>query len=186
MVTFVNGNIEWYGAFDFGKMSYRTTLGGLVSDLQRLYTVPGSVVPAETDIKNGPRAGDADRERYVGHINDCMARGFIDEQEREARVHAAQKAAGRHELKALIADLPAAPEAPVARSRQSRFDAWAHQDPPHRIMTGFLGFIAGLLIVAPGQFAGSGTAGVTIAVLTAFLGVGFFVASVFYACHDLN
>lgn len=83
--------------------------GGYVSrgrEVGRRTTVPGAVEVPGAEILTAPRAGDADRARYIAHLTKCHALGYITPGQFHARMDAAAEAPTRDELAALLADLP--------------------------------------------------------------------------------
>jgi hypothetical protein len=73
------------------------------------------VVKGEVEIRNegvnilgnGQRVGHGERRAAMKHILDVKDRGYITDQEAEARIKAAQSAEKQAELSGLITDLPA-------------------------------------------------------------------------------
>lgn len=52
------------------------------------------------------RIGDADRERYVRHLNEMFAQGYLDESEREDRIHRVLESRTSGDLQHAVISLP--------------------------------------------------------------------------------
>src|SRR5580658_6886018 len=52
------------------------------------------------------RIGDADRERYVRHLNEMFAQGYLDESEREDWIHRVLAAKTGRDLQHAVTSLP--------------------------------------------------------------------------------
>jgi len=73
-------------------------------------TVKGEVEVRHEGVNilgNGQRIGHAERTRTMKHILDVKDRGYITDQEAEARINAAQSAEKTADINSLTADLPA-------------------------------------------------------------------------------
>ena len=97
-------------------------------------------------LDNHRRAGDAQRDTYVRHLEDLHARGYLPQQEFDARQTAALKAETEWDLNRLIADTPGLVEPHVPTLKRalrspSSLLAWlpAHKD---STVLHALGFIA--------------------------------------------
>lgn len=76
-------------------------------------TVQAAAVPADINILPNKRVGTIMRDHYANHITDMHAMGHLDADEYEARRdYVLNKAQTMEELRAVTADLPAAPRAP--------------------------------------------------------------------------
>src|SRR5258706_13507442 len=83
--------------------------GGSMSDLEKRRLVKGVAIPEQVNIADSPRTGDTDRARYIEHLNDCHATGYIGEEEREARVSIASVTSSQKLLHTPNDDRPPTP-----------------------------------------------------------------------------
>ncbi len=127
-----------------------------MSDLEKRRLVKGVAIPEQVNIADSPRTGDADRARYIEHLNDCHATGYIGEEEREARVAIASGAPSQKLLHTLIDDLPPLPPTQEQLKQEagdflSRLERWSRQDLAHQVAVPVLTFAASALPVGPIQ-----------------------------------
>jgi hypothetical protein len=115
-------------------------------DVQRV-TVRKEVVPATVNLLTGAqRVGDRDREHTVDRINDYAARGYMSDEERDARVEAALEATSTGRLSDLVDDLPRE-QGVSARSPITRLFAWGSQDSGHMVTVIGGASVVGLLVI---------------------------------------
>ncbi len=98
----------------------------------------------DANILPDARIGDADRTRYVTHINDLYANGYLTSEEHDARINLVFKTKTATELQFLIKDLPNFP-APVKIKPPFRRTGYASA------MIIFLGIILILVSVVMGN-----------------------------------
>jgi Domain of unknown function (DUF1707) len=64
------------------------------------------ITPPGVHLTPELRVGDETRNKFLGHLADMMSRGFIDQQEYDARLAIMMRAQTREDLKLLVKDLP--------------------------------------------------------------------------------
>jgi hypothetical protein len=127
-------------------------------------------------LGNGQRIGHAERTRTMKHILDVKDRGYITDQEAEARLKAAQAAEKTTDINSLTTDLPAPFVHP---NLLQRYD-WGQQKYWVPTLLGGVGFSAILAILPTAVLAQDhlfphSTAALAVGILTMLLGtIGFF------------
>jgi hypothetical protein len=104
------------------------TLMSLNSPARRV--ILGVTEAPGADILPMSRACDADRDKLIAHLSECLRLGYIPQDVFQARMGAAAEAATRDQLAALLGDLPGLP-APGKRWWQVEIKSrwprrWAH------------------------------------------------------------
>ncbi len=93
--------------------------------------------PKGTNVLPNHRVGDDTRNRYVEHLSNLHAKGYLDVAEHDARITAAMKAKTEPELKILVRDLEAVPRKPVT------VDYEMVQEKPRTYIPGLIGVMVG-------------------------------------------
>jgi len=127
-------------------------------------------------LGNGQRIGHAERVNAMKHILDVKNRGYITDQEAEARINAAQAAEKTADLNSLTADLPA----PFVHPNIFQAYDWGQQKYWVPTLLGGVGFSATLAILPTALLAQehlfpSHPAALAFGIVTMLLGIiGFF------------
>jgi hypothetical protein len=143
--------------------------------------------PEGAGILSVPRAGDRQRDRYLNHVADCHARGYLDDETFERRRDLILAAQQMPQLQVLIDDLP---PLPLERKAQvaERNKQWVHRlnrKPYRGLLHAFAAIPLLLLAILPSVFLGCGNwsadpVTVTFIIVTVVVGVVASIANLIW------
>lgn len=80
--------------------------GGTVRIREKDVEVYRNYSPEGVHVLDRPRIGDEVKDKYIGHVHEAFAQGYLDESEHDARVEAMMAARTEDEVAFLATDLP--------------------------------------------------------------------------------
>lgn len=147
------------------------------------YIIQAAAIPESINITSSTRVGTLQRSETVRHLNLMHARGYLDDSQHSARVHAAVQCSTLAELHNLTADLP------VSRRRLTPF-SWQAREwfVPILLSTAAASALTAIMpvsILASLHLLDS-AGGVSVTCITIVIGVITFAASVITMCCKLE